>query len=145
MAEQKTSEEAKRQVSLDERLLRLPSSPSEKASLLGTRCNRCGETFFPKRAYCANCTSSEMKEIALSETGTLITFTIVRAVPPGSVMVAPYGLGIVETPEEARVTAAIESPDLDSLHIGMTMHMALKKVKEDEEGNHIMSFIFRPA
>lgn len=145
MSEAKNSQPAKRRISIRDDLLRVPESPAEKPYLLGTKCLDCGETFTSRRYYCAVCTSARMKEVALSSKGKLETFTISRMTPPGSVMQAPYALGIIRLAEGAKVTAALTDVPLDSLHCEMDMEMVSEKVLEDSDGNDIISFKFRPV
>lgn len=136
--------DGKRQIPLKEGLFRLPSRERE-GYLIGSKCRTCGETFFPKRLYCAKCTSSGMDEVALSTRGKLESFTISRGVPPGSVMKAPYGLAQIRLPEGPLVTTVVADCDLEALGIGMDMELVLQKVMEDEQGNEVMAFKFKPA
>ena len=145
MSESKGSQLDKRQVPLREGLFQLPSSPGEKGFLIGSKCRSCGEVFFPRRFYCANCTSADMEETPLSTRGRLETFTISRGVPPGSIMQAPYGIGQIRLPEGALVTTVFADCDLEKLDIGMDMELVIEKVKEDEEGNDVMAFKFKPV
>ncbi len=139
------SKPRKKIISIRADLLKLPESPSEKAYLIGTECQDCGMTFSSKRYYCGSCTSGNMKEIALSNRGKLDTYTISRMTPPGSVMQAPYALGVISLPGGARITAVLTECDFETLDIGMDMELVVEKVKEDERGNDIISFKFRPA
>jgi uncharacterized OB-fold protein len=59
-------------------------------------------------------------------------------------MKAPYGIAQIELPEGVLVTAALADCDLDGLSIGQEAVLVVEKVKEDEEGNDIMSFKFKP-
>ena len=40
--------------------------------------------------------------------------------------------------------AVLADCDLEALHIGQEVELVVEKVKEDEEGNDIMSFKFKP-
>lgn len=86
-------------------------------ALLAGRCGDCGARHFPARSLCPECQGTTIALAALSGQGTLYTFTIVRATPPGYIGTAPYALGIVELPEGLRVTATITADDLDALAI----------------------------
>ena len=136
--------EGKRQVPLKEGLFRLPS-PEGEGYLIGSKCRSCEETFFPRRLYCAKCTSSDMEEVALSRRGKLESFTISRGVPPGSVMTAPYGLAQIRLPEGTLVTTVVADCDLEALDIGMDMELVFEKIEEDEEGNEVVAFKFKPV
>ena len=138
-------EPQKRQIPLKEGLFKLPSSPSEKGYLIGSRCRTCDETFFPKRVYCASCTGKDLEELALSTKGKIHTFTISRVVPPGSIMKAPYVIAQIRLPEGVQVTSVLKDCDLEALDIGMDVELVIEKVMEDEEGNEVMAFKFKPV
>jgi len=135
----------KRQVPLKEGLFKLPSSPSQESHLIGSKCRTCGETFFPKRVYCAHCTGKNLEEVALSTKGKIHTFTISRVVPPGSIMQPPYAIAQVKLLEGVLVTSVLADCDLEALDIGIDVEMVIEKVMENEEGSEIMAFKFKPA
>lgn len=137
-------ERPKKQVPLKEGLFKLPSSPAEKGYLIGSKCRTCGETFFSKRVYCANCTGADIEEVALNTRGKLHTFTISRVVPPGSIMQAPYVIAQVRLPEGVLVTSVLTDCNFEALDIGMDVELVIEKVMEDEEGNEVMAFKFKP-
>ena len=49
----------------------VPDDPAEPPRLLGSRCDDCGEHFFPRRAVCAKCLSERMADVLLGPRGTL--------------------------------------------------------------------------
>jgi methylmalonyl-CoA mutase cobalamin-binding domain/chain len=52
--------------------------------LLGGKCEECGREYFPIRRNCPHCLKNlPLKEIRLSDTGTLHTFVLADAAPPG--------------------------------------------------------------
>lgn len=142
---QTTSQNGKQVIPLREGLFHLPSSPGEQAYLIGSRCRHCKETFHPRRVYCAYCSSSDMEEVRLSSRGTLHTFTIVHQTLPGSAILAPYAIGRVRLPEGVTVQTVIADCDPETLEIDMPMEMFIRKVKEDDAGNELVSFFFRPV
>jgi uncharacterized OB-fold protein len=134
----------KRRVPLFEDMLALPDSPTEKARLIGSRCRSCNEVFFPIRHYCAGCTSADMEEMRLGPKGVIHTYTISRATPPGSIMKAPYGIAQIALPEGVLVTAVLADCDLEALDIGQKVELVVEKLREDEDGNEVVSFKFKP-
>jgi uncharacterized OB-fold protein len=113
----------------------------EPPALLAGRCRTCGGLRFPRRAVCADCQGSDIEEVALSATGTLYTFTIVRMSPPGYLGETPYAIGIVELPEGLRVSATITAPDLDALEIGDDVAFELITLTGGDEP--VLSYAFR--
>jgi len=68
----------------------------EKGELRGTKCTKCGTTFFPPCAECSNCLSEEMEWIKIEGTGNLISFTEVNYGPTGFENDVPYILALVD-------------------------------------------------
>lgn len=134
----------KEQIPIEKGLFTLPPPP-EKPHLLGIRCKACGEVFFPKRATCSKCFSGEVEEIPLSRRGKVYSHTVVRHPPPEYEGTVPYGLGHVELPEGVLVITLFTQCDPEAVKIGMDMEMVLEKFKEDENGNEIVTYKFRPV
>ena len=145
MTDAAESPKTKRMVPLREGLFRLPERPDGKPILLGSRCPSCGAHFYPQRQICLACGRDGLEEAELSGRGKVWTFTIARQTPPGSLIEAPYAVVVVELPEKVAVETVLTDCDLDSVHIGMDVEAVLAKMKEDEEGNDVMSFKFRPV
>lgn len=117
--------------------------------LLGSRCRLCGEVVFPANPACPQCCQQTTEVIPLSRRGILYSFTIQRFKPPppygGPEPFKPYGVGIIELPEGLRVTSVLEESDPIKLHVGMEMELVITKFFEDEEGNEILAYKFRPV
>lgn len=97
--------------------------------LKGTKCKKCAEFYFPPRADCAECLTSDMEWVALSGKGTLISYTTIHAAPAGFEEDAPYSLGIIELEEGGKLLAHIE--DIDDIKIGMKLKVEIKISTED--------------
>jgi uncharacterized OB-fold protein len=110
-------------------------------ALLAGRCASCGSLRFPRRAVCADCQGAEIEAVALSTTGTLYTFTIVRMSPPGYLGETPYAIGVVELPEGLRVSATITAGDLEGLQIGDDVAFELITLVGGDEP--VLSYAFR--
>jgi uncharacterized OB-fold protein len=144
MSDAKDEAKTKRMVPLKEGIFRLPDSPDGKPVLLGSRCPKCAAYYFPKRHICIACGQNGLDEAELSPRGKIWTFTIARQTPPGSWIEAPYAIAVVELPEKVAIRTVLTDVDLDAVKVGMDVEITLAKMKEDEEGNEIMSYKFRP-
>lgn len=131
-------------VPLREGMFKTPSALGEPARLLANRCRACGETFFPKRAFCAACTGGDMEDVVLGSTGTVQTFTIVRQQLPGSAMVPPYAIVNVAVDRGPTVQTVTPGDRLEGLSIGGRVELVIEKILDDEAGNAVVSFIARP-
>ena len=143
MTTTEADDKAKRAVPLREGLFRIPAKPGEKPALTASRCPRCGEHFYPKRAICLACGQVELEEAYLTGPGKIWTFTIARETPPGSLIQAPYVVAQVQLPEKVIVGSVLTDCDVDSVRVDMPVELVLEKVKEDDEGNDVVAFKFR--
>jgi hypothetical protein len=144
MTDTKEEAKTKRMVPLREGMFRLPESPDGKPVLLGSRCPRCAACYFPKRHICIACGQNGLDETELGQRGKIWTFTIARQTPPGSWIEAPYAIAVVELPEKVAIRTVLADVDLDAVKVGMDVEITLAKMKEDQEGNDIVSYKFRP-
>lgn len=143
MTATQADDKPKRAVPLREGLFRIPTKPGEKPALIASRCPRCGEHFFPKRAICLACAKVGLEEAYLTGPGKIWTFTIARETPPGSLIQAPYVVAQVQLPEKVIVGSVLSACDVDSVRVDMPVELVLEKVKEDQEGNDVVAFKFK--
>jgi uncharacterized OB-fold protein len=141
----------KTMVPLVEGLYRLPSGPAEKGYLIGRKCQNCGAYFFPntghQKVVCLNCLGRDLKEVALSSKGKLYSYTITTMAPEFAVVKPPYAIGVIWLQKENLLVWAASTPDCDlkKIKIDMDVELVFEKVKEDEEGNDVMAYLFKPV
>ena len=114
--------------------------------LVGSKCRRCGYAAFPARAVCPACLDREsMEEASLGSRGTVDTFSVLRASAPG--FEAPYVVAYVRMPGGERVFSLITGcePSEGALAIGTEVELVIEKIREDEQGNEVRGYKFRPA
>ncbi len=112
-----------------------------KPYLIGSRCKNCDYVAFPKRAVCPSCISKDsMKDIELSRTGKIDTFSILHVAAPG--FSVPYVVGYVSLPEGPRIFSMI-SYSGESLEIGDEVELMVGKIREDELGNEVIGYKFK--
>lgn len=87
--------------------------------------------------------SDDIEDKLLSPTGVLHSFTIVRRSMPE--FPVPYGLALVDFPEEVRVMAQIETDDLDGLQMGEEMAVTTGVIKKTADGRDVISYKFIPV
>ncbi len=92
-----------------------------------------------------NCFSEEMEEISLSKKGKIYSFTVVRHATPGFKGTVPYAVGAVELPEGIVILSPLTGSDFDKLRVGMNVQLVFEKLYEDESGNEVVSYKFRPC
>ncbi|NND67832.1 MAG: Zn-ribbon domain-containing OB-fold protein [Halioglobus sp.] len=113
-----------------------------KPHLIGTRCEGCGTYFFPKQShYCKNpnCDSTDFKEVELSRTGTVWSYTNACYKPPEPFVAAdpfePYTIAAVQLEDEKMVVLGqvAEGVDVADLKVGMRMELVLEPLHETDE------------
>lgn len=138
----------KKRVPIREGLFTMPLSPLEQVSLAGSKCRGCGEVSLSTVSSCPNCAGEDLEVIPLSQRGRLWTYTVIRHRPPGEYKgpdpFVPFGEGLVELAEGIRVKSPIDG-DVDRLRIGAELGLVVYKLYENEEGNDVIAFKFKPV
>lgn len=125
--------------------------PSPEPHLIGSRCAACGTVSWPATATCANphCPGGTVESIELSRRGRLDAYTIMRYQPPlpwrGPESLVPLGQGFVKLPEGIAVAAVFTTADPTELIPGREMELVVERLYQDEAGNEVMSYRFRPV
>jgi uncharacterized OB-fold protein len=124
----------------------IPDEPSEAPRLLGSRCEACGEHFFPRRVVCARCLAEGCVDVLLGPRGHIYTWTYVH-VPLFAKRdreVSSYGVAQVDLPEGPRVQGILVG-ESDDFRIGMEVELDLETLSQDKVGNEVVIFRFRPV
>jgi uncharacterized OB-fold protein len=124
----------------------VPTTAGERPSLKGSKCSDCDYLAFPPARVCPICLKENtMEEVSLGPKGKLDSFAVVRQAPPG--FIAPYMLGIVRLPEGPEVFTLITGCEVSdtALTIGQEMELIIDRIRDDDEGNEIIGWKFRPA
>ena len=127
-------------------ILHEATSPGDISYLIGGKCRLCGRTFFPKVSVCRVCmTDGTMEETVLSTRGNIDTFAVLHVAPLG--FTAPYIQAYVDLPEGLRIFSLITGcePSEHALKEGMEVELVIEKITEDEKGNDLIGYKFRPV
>jgi uncharacterized OB-fold protein len=104
--------------------------------LIGSRCERCGSVSWPSRPVCHRCGSAATRELVLSPTGVLVTYTTVWVPRPG--LSVPYILGQVDLADGVRVFAHGQGLG-DHHHVPLPVRLVIHR---DPEA--VPPFVFEP-
>jgi uncharacterized OB-fold protein len=127
-----------------EGLFTLPAG-REPPRLLASRCEACGETFFPQRRFCARCSGSQMSQVHLGPAGRLYTYTVVYELFGRLESMGPYAVGQVEMEEGVRVQGLLTGCEWEDLKIDMPLELTTLPIGADEQGHTTVTYAFRPA
>jgi uncharacterized OB-fold protein len=112
----------------------------EQGKVMGTRCKGCGSVFFPPRADCYACLSSDMEWFEVLGKGTLISYSKLEYAPVGFEDDLPYYLALLDY-GEYKVFGRIAS-DVPEQDIAVGMHM---KTDVHRLPNGQLNYVFQKA
>ena len=121
------------------------SSAEEPPRLLASRCTACGETFFPRRRFCARCSSPDLTQVLLGPSGRLYTYTVVYELFAGLDSLGPYAVGQVEMEGSLRAQGLITGCEFEELEIDMPLELTLLTLGTEERGRPKVTYAFRLA
>ncbi|RJR47933.1 MAG: Zn-ribbon domain-containing OB-fold protein [Desulfobacteraceae bacterium] len=112
----------------------------EKGQVMGTRCKKCGQVFFPPRADCFQCLSSDMEWFPVEGTGKLITYSKLQYGPVGFEGDLPYTIAVLDY-GKYRVFGRIAKEITDEeIQVGMSMKTAVNSLP-----NGRVNYVFQKA
>lgn len=117
----------------------------EDLHLLGSRCDQCGQPYFPSRRNCPHCLDDRLiKQVPLSDQGTLQTFVVASMAPPGYSV--PHAQGYIDLSGDGpRIFSLLtDYGDGTSLKIGCKMVLKIVRLGRDEENRVIVGYRFKP-
>ena len=123
----------------------VPDDPRSTPRLLGTKCNACGEHFYPRRTICGKCMSEQTADVEMDARGTLYSYTFVHLPLFGSTNMEHadgYGVGQIDLPEGPRVQAPLAGKQAE-FRVGQSVHGELNVLREDG-AQDIVIIRFRP-
>ena len=115
-------------------------SQLEQGKIMGTKCKQCGLQFFPPRANCYQCLSSDMEWFEVSGTGKLLSYSKLKYGPVGFEGDLPYCIAVLDYGGHkifGRIDKEIEDSEIK---IGMDM-----KAKVNTLPNGQLNYIFQKA
>jgi len=127
--------------------------PPQEAHIIASKCPSCHGYFFPPAQLCRNpnCVKEgAMESVMLSNKGKLEAYSVNYFSPPPPYHApdpfVPFGAGMVSLPEGISITGQISSGyDEKNLEVGMDMDVVIEKLYEDNQGNDVMAWKFRPV
>jgi methylmalonyl-CoA mutase C-terminal domain/subunit len=117
----------------------------EELHLLGSRCDRCGQVYFPSRRNCPSCLDDHsIRQVPLSDHGTLQTFVVASVAPPGYSV--PHAQGYIDLADDGpRIFSLLtDYEDGPRLRIGCKMGLKIVRLGRDKENRVIVGYRFRP-
>ena len=112
----------------------------EKGQIMATKCKDCGEIFFPPRADCFKCLTSNMDWIEVKGAGKLVSYSKLQYGPIGFEEDLPYSIALLSY-GDFQVFGRIASDIPDSeIKIGMEMKPVSNKLPNGQ-----LNYVFKKA
>jgi uncharacterized OB-fold protein len=116
----------------------------DEPALLGTRCEACGTSFFPREdTFCRNpeCSGTDLREVRLSRRGTVWSWTVNHYPAPAPYVPTeppePYAVVAVELPQERMVVLGQLAPGTE-VRIGDEVEIVADTLYEDDEHEYVV-------
>ena len=109
--------------------------------LLGSRCRKCGEIYFPSKSHCDGCHVGDLEIVRFGRRGKIHTFAIVRQASPE--FRVPYAIGRVDVEEGVRVFTQLVHDELEKIEIGQEVELVLDRLFEEADGTEILGYKYR--
>jgi len=117
----------------------------ERYLALGILCHECKKKSFPITQYCPHCSSENIAELKLAQTGKILHFTRVSQTAEELMFCAPYIIGLIELDDGIKVTGQITDIKFVELSEGTKVRMVFRALsKNGEEGLIGYGFKFVP-
>jgi hypothetical protein len=119
--------------------------------LLGSRCGGCGTPYFPKDSVCHNpgCDAPAMADADFGPRGKVWSCAIQNYAPPPPVLTEepyePYAVGMIDLDDGLRVLSRIDIDDPHAVTVGGDVELVIARLCSDDEGNDVVTWMFRPV
>lgn len=102
-------------------------------NLVGTKCENCGRVFYPPRNLCPECRRrSSIREIELSDKGTVISYSVVYEAPESFKLMKPYVIALIRLDDGVKILSQLAC-DPKEVEVGMRVRAAFRKFGEEGE------------
>ena len=112
----------------------------EQNKVMGTKCKGCGLTFFPPRADCYKCLSSNMEWFEVSGNGRLLSFSKLEYGPVGFEKDLPYTIAILDYGDYkvfGRLATELKESDVK---VGMELKTVVNRLPNGQ-----LNYVFQKA
>lgn len=112
----------------------------EQGKLMGTRCRRCGKSFFPPRAHCYDCLAADMEWFEVAGKGDLVSYSTLQYAPTGFADDLPYTIALVDFGEYKVFGRMDKSIPEAELSVGMKV-----RAESARTPNGRLTYVFKKA
>ena len=111
-----------------------------QGKVMGTRCKKCGEMFFPPRADCYKCFSSDMEWFDVSGKGKLLSFSKLEFAPIGFGDDLPYAIALLDYGDYKVFGRIGDDVPEEDIKVGMEMTTEVNRLSNGQ-----LNYVFQKA
>ena len=112
----------------------------ESGKVMYTFCKSCGVKFFPPRADCCDCLSSDTEWQEVTGTGKLVSYSQLKFAPVGFDADVPYSIALLDY-GDYQIFGRLDSDlDMGEVEIGMAMTTVVNELPNGQ-----LNYIFKKA
>ncbi|WP_109530500.1 MULTISPECIES: Zn-ribbon domain-containing OB-fold protein [Nocardia] len=126
--------------------------PEENPQLIGSRCNDCAATTWPRQQRCPRCSGADLSDLLLERSGKLVAWTTQGFVPKlpyagkeNADNFEPFGIGLVQLGDDVRVETRLTEGDPAVLRTGMDVELTFVPLYVDDAGEEVVTVAFKPV
>lgn len=112
----------------------------EHGKVMGTKCKGCGLKFFPPRADCYKCLSSDMEWFEVTGKGKLLTYSKLQYGPVGFEGDLPYAIALADFGDYKVFGRLAKDIPEDQIKVGMEVKAAPNTLPNGQ-----MNYVFQKA
>jgi uncharacterized OB-fold protein len=112
----------------------------EKGKVMASKCKDCGLVFFPPRADCYQCLTSNMEWVEVSGTGKLVSYSKLEFAPIGFGDDLPYAIALLDYGDYKVFGRIADGVPEEEIEVGMDM-----KTVANELPNGQLNYVFQKA
>jgi len=112
----------------------------EDGKVKGTRCKDCGLVFFPPRADCYKCLTSNVEWFEVSGSGKLVTYSKLEFAPVGFQDDVPYCIALLDYGKYKIFGRIAKDVPEDEIKVGMEMKTIVNKTSNEQ-----LNYVFQKA
>ncbi|MBN2033505.1 MAG: Zn-ribbon domain-containing OB-fold protein [Deltaproteobacteria bacterium] len=112
----------------------------EQGKVMGTKCKICGLEFFPPRADCYKCLSSDMEWFEVAGKGKLLTFSRLQYGPVGFEGDLPYAIALADFGSYKVFGRIAGDIPADDIRVGMDVTVAANTLPNGQ-----LNYVFNKA
>jgi len=110
----------------------------EKGQVMATKCKGCSMVFFPPRADCCSCLSSDMEWVEVAGEGKLISFSKLKYGPTGFEDDLPYTIAVAEFGKVKIFGRMSKEIPYDDIAIGMSVKVSPSRLSNEKIAHEFM-------